>query len=547
MSVSRTSVHGENVQLKKTDFPATVIKHCIELGIKQFCVCAGARNAELIFALEALNQKIVPFFDERAASFFALGLSKSTQAPVAVVCTSGTAVSECSSAVIEAYYQNLPLVIISADRPKSYRGTGAPQAIEQRNIFGIYTPLFLDLDSTGAAAVSSSQEPIAATTNEFEKIKTEWNKKSPVHLNVCLADPLSKQAQQTGTESIGPSTSAVQVLEDPLVILGPLESNCREIVEDYLLKFSIPILAESLSGLRNSEKLSPLFLKAGELLLKNEFPFKSVLRIGNVPTTRVWRDLEDRLSHIPIISIAETQWRGVSRTSNHFRGISKHLELIKVSTTSEIAFKNYQLLESDKKVFFHFQELLQVFPQSEVAMFAQIAKEIEDSFVYIGNSLPIRQWDQVNWFKNNCDCYGNRGANGIDGQISSFLGWSIGLPENSHAVGIFGDLTALYDLNSLSQIELIRTQRPDLTISIVVVNNSGGRIFDGLFGSKLLVNEHTLRFEKWAELFNIEYRNFCTKSDFKSSKIKIIEMVPDNSQSSLFWKKWNADFHYKNQ
>ena len=132
-------------------------------GVREFCVCAGSRNAPLLAVLGASDARLFSFVDERSAAFFALGRIKLHGAPVAVVTTSGTAVAELLPAAIEAYYSGLPLVLITADRPARFRGTGAPQTIEQVGIFGVYADV----------AIGS------------------WSRVRPLHLNVELEEMAS--------------------------------------------------------------------------------------------------------------------------------------------------------------------------------------------------------------------------------------------------------------------------------------------------------------------------------------------------------------------
>lgn len=127
-------------------------------GVVDFCVCSGSRNAPLIAAID----RAYSFVDERSAAFFALGRAKRDDRSVAVITTSGTAVAELLPATVEAFYSGVPLVLITADRPARYRGTGAPQAIEQESIFGVY----------------------ASRTAE------EWNRRMPLHINVEFDEPL---------------------------------------------------------------------------------------------------------------------------------------------------------------------------------------------------------------------------------------------------------------------------------------------------------------------------------------------------------------------
>jgi 2-succinyl-5-enolpyruvyl-6-hydroxy-3-cyclohexene-1-carboxylate synthase len=150
-----------------------IVSQLIEKGARCFVVCAGARNAPLVQAVLSHENSELEIFhhpEERSASFFALGLAMSNEKPAVVLTTSGTAVSECLSAIIEAHYSQIPLWIVSADRPKSFRGSGAPQAIEQVGIFSRY-----------------------AETQDFENIKPLQVSFGPCHFNICLAEPASQE------------------------------------------------------------------------------------------------------------------------------------------------------------------------------------------------------------------------------------------------------------------------------------------------------------------------------------------------------------------
>jgi 2-succinyl-5-enolpyruvyl-6-hydroxy-3-cyclohexene-1-carboxylate synthase len=128
-------------------------------GTRDFCVCAGSRNSPL---LAVLGADVFSFVDERSAAFFALGRIKLHASPVAVVTTSGTAAAELLSATIEAFYSGLPLILITADRPARFRGTGAPQSIEQVGLFGVYAETSL----------------------------SSWSASRPLHLNIEFDEPL---------------------------------------------------------------------------------------------------------------------------------------------------------------------------------------------------------------------------------------------------------------------------------------------------------------------------------------------------------------------
>ena len=135
-----------------------VIERVRGLGVVDFCVCGGSRNAPLIAALGTGYT----FVDERSAAFFALGRAKRDGRPVAVITTSGTAAAELLPAAVEAFYSGVPLILITADRPARFRGSGAPQSIEQVGLFGVYA------------------------TADIER----WNRRVPLHINVEFDEPL---------------------------------------------------------------------------------------------------------------------------------------------------------------------------------------------------------------------------------------------------------------------------------------------------------------------------------------------------------------------
>lgn len=131
-------------------------------GVEEVCVCAGSRNSPLLVVVGESGLRVYSFVDERSATFFAVGRAKLHGNPVAVITTSGTAVAEMLPGAIEAYYSGLPLVLLSADRPARYRGTGAPQSIEQVGIFGVYAETSLET----------------------------WTRTKPLHINMEFEEPL---------------------------------------------------------------------------------------------------------------------------------------------------------------------------------------------------------------------------------------------------------------------------------------------------------------------------------------------------------------------
>jgi len=509
------------------DLSQKVFDFLKQADVQTVVVCAGARNAPLVMALNQTSFKVIQFFEERSAAFFALGLIKSSGQPVAVFTTSGTAVAELLPAAVEATYQALPLILVTADRPKNYRGSGAPQTIEQVKIFSDYVESVYDLD---------------VKEKEFS---FSWSFKKPIQLNVCFDEPLIDKASGLATQNVVLTKKSQAVTDlsmtvnprQAFVILGELSQDEAALVKSFLLRTKIPFYAESLSQLSGDPDLATYSLSSSEILVKKAFQqklFDSVLRIGGIPTLRFWRDLEAEFSQIPVINFSDRPFSGLSRTS----------QLFSLSSLSEIHFENEdragwvdfksKIHELQKKKL----ALLEKYPLSEPSCVQSFSNQVGEAPLYLGNSLPIRHWDafSVNQSKS---LYGNRGANGIDGQISTYLGWSEAF-KNSFC--FVGDLTALYDLAALG----LTPQLADHQRHVVVLNNFGGQIFQRVLKNKMFINEHQIQFQNWAQMWGWNYLLVKSPADFHkisqaSTNQFVIEIQPNPEQTRMFWDEWDLE------
>jgi len=494
-------------------------------GVAEFCVCAGSRNSPLLAILGSSASRLLgssepenprtrgpeelrlfSFIDERSAAFFALGRVKLHGNPVAIVTTSGTAVAELLPATIEAYYSGIPLVLISADRPARFRGTAAPQCIEQVGLFGPYAETSLDT----------------------------WTRKRPLHLNIefdePLLDPLIRPsgtfspqagrraldehvprvpllAPQAGRRALDESVPRVplaprsgervaegRVRGKPLVIIGGLAARHRDFVLDRVR--DAPFYAEPLSGLREHSTIT-----AGERMIARG-DFDSVIRIGNVPTLRFWRDLETMV--LPVLHYSDLPFTGLTRGELHpIEALPRIVSDASYPGDAELRAQIEKILDDE--------------PQSELSMIRALSRELAPhTRVYLGNSLPIREWDLAAERKP-FEYEANRGANGIDGQLSTFFGWCA---PDAINVAILGDLTALYDLNAPWIVPQL-----DARFEIVIINNRGGRIFERVATAdrRLVINDHDLHFDKWGEMFGI----------------KVTELRPDIDASRRVWARYD--------
>jgi 2-succinyl-5-enolpyruvyl-6-hydroxy-3-cyclohexene-1-carboxylate synthase len=508
-----------------------VLKKLAQAGVEDIIVCAGARNSPFVFILEKIkNVQVWNFFDERSAGFYALGLSQKKRKPVAVITTSGTAVAELLPAAVEATYTQTPLIFVTADRPRAYRGTGAPQSIDQVGIFSSYVETCFD---------------IARADEAFDF--AGWTQRAPLQINVSFAEPLIdaeipildfKNEERSYFPIKDLFASRKIVLDQALIIAGSLNEHEIEILLPHLLRLGAPIYAEAQSNLRNRSELKSLLLNGGEKSVEALFKqglCKSILRIGGVPTLRFWRDLEDKYHHIPVSSVSSTDYTGLSRSVHHVVGC-QNISFVSSQWTSDPRKQIFSIDEQKKS---SLRELLDKYPKAEASLFYSLVRKIGQQNIYVGNSLPIRELDLISGLVAPEECAykvsANRGANGIDGQISSFLGLSEEKIENWALVG---DLTALYDLSSLWVSPLLK----DKTLRIVIINNRGGQIFKNIFKKEIFVNSHDIQFSHWAKMWNWNYQEWKKipeKTQF-SEKHLMIELLPDVEQTDLFWRDYQS-------
>lgn len=509
--------------MNNLEWARSLISDLNQFGIIEFCICPGARNAPLVVALEELSLNYYTFFDERSAAFFALGRAKSTQNPVAVVTTSGSAVGELLPAVMEAYYSGVSLVLMTADRPRRYRGSGAPQTADQVGLYSSYVSQCVDLpDGKGIS---------------LRQVLGQWNSVGSLHLNICFDEPLLEgevivevESQLKSVDQNKPSFPCL-----PLLIVGKLSPEEKPLVLECIKKLKFPVYCEALSGLREERSIDWIRVRWMEKIL-DRFPFDGVIRLGGVPTHRIWRDLDSQYRHLTVLSWSTLPFSGLGRPSQHHTGdLSQFIKFLLKNYFIYVDSRQFdQLFKED---FVWYQKLQQLFieePCSEPGLIFQLSKKIRrKSRIFLGNSLPIREWDlAASEEPMDFIMEASRGLNGIDGQLSTFLGYTDPTVENW---AIVGDLTALYDL----QAPWVGTQLKGL-IRIVIINNNGGQIFSRLFSQKLFLNTHSLCFKNWAKLWGWGYQRWkkIPKKLEKNNFYEVIEINPDPMATKRFWKKY---------
>lgn len=432
--------------------------------------------------------------DERSAAFFALGWAKAAQAPVALVCTSGTAGAHYLPAVIEAHETGVPLFLLTADRPPELQGIGAPQTTRQDRFFGNHLKGFLAVDGAddpGAEDVLEGLVPLLAAAGE--------GKPGPIQLNIGFREPLWEPGpigalvpEQFETRTAA-SAEPVDLpdAERGVLVVGPVQearADSKAAVEALARlaeRRGWPILADVASGLRQSAEGAEARVLAYDLFLRSEAARAAlkpdlVLHVGRLPTSKslfTWiQELEDKGVTVLHLS-TDGQPHSLGRNP---RVVDATWQQLRASCSGGPKgprdpgswLAGWRRAERET--------LAELAAQTEAAAcwegaVARVAARVPaGSRLVAASGMPIRDLDTfVGELPRGTTCLVNRGVNGIDGLIATAAGVAAQDPDRRTRL-ILGDLAFLHDLGSLA----LAAERPNL--EIVVVNNGGGGIFEFL-------------------------------------------------------------------
>lgn len=458
--------------------------------MKTVFFCTGARNQELLGIFS--DSKVLFEYDERMASFKALGLSKISGSAAIVCTTSGTAVAECVPAMLEAFYSNTPFILVTGDRPKKMHGSGAPQTIHHEGLTTTCRRTYLEM-----------------SLEEFRAFKYE-NLEYPVHINVLVDDSLPHEMKTIFHTDFASFKGFADAIKRPLILVSHEEASMKPFIEKLQGQL---FFAETMSGGR---ELSTLSNEKEILKLFKENKFDSVIRIGHTPLSKVWRLLE--MQHLPTYSFDS---RGLS-------GLS-YGEVLKMSSQELLDKKIFwEILEKFKTTqekSHDVSDFLKKYPSSEMALMKKLQDLLpKDSLIYLGNSLIVRFFELVQ--EKSFNIMGSRGVNGIDGQIATAVGIAMG--SQNTLTCILGDITTFYDLSSLREMPS--------NMRLVIMNNGGGRIFDMLKLDKRIVMEHEHSFESIVTGFGLSY-----SQDLKDlNSVQVLELRPHHDETMSFLKEWNS-------
>jgi 2-succinyl-5-enolpyruvyl-6-hydroxy-3-cyclohexene-1-carboxylate synthase len=561
----------------------TFVNELALCGLRAVCIAPGSRSTPLTLAFDAHPAiEVYGHLDERSAGFFALGLAMATERPVALVCTSGTAAANFYPAIIEAHYSQVPLLVLTADRPPELRESGANQTIDQVKMYTNHVLWSVDValpDADAPAVVLRYLQTLAARAYAT----TDGLVKGAVHLNFPFRAPLEpsrgewetgrlgdweitntvgarqprKETGQVETTSLAaassnspnppndeqrphtrilngrmtPSATQVKELaevigqyERGLIVCGPEDRPFGEFataVGELSRQAGYPILADPLSGVRFGSHVTNVPISGAYnfyLAQRATLPAtpQIILRFGAVPTSKSLNSYLDNLAEPPL----QIHVRANGRWADDTHRVATFLQADPAVTCYSLCeLLNGQAAQRQSAWTTQVVSLetacWQALEQQQNGTFFDGTAVVDilawlppNTRLFAGNSLPVRHVDQFGRPTTKAiHPYGNRGASGIDGNVSTALGIAAADPD-APLVAIIGDITLYHDLNGLLALK----QLGGRNVTIILLNNNGGGIFHRLpiaafeppFTRRFLT-PHDLDFAPAAEMYSLHY------------------------------------------
>jgi 2-succinyl-5-enolpyruvyl-6-hydroxy-3-cyclohexene-1-carboxylate synthase len=526
-------------------------------NVSRIVISSGSRHFPLIHSLENDDFfKLYSVVDERSAAFFALGLIQKTNEPVGISCTSGSAITNYGSAVSEAFYQHLPLLLITADRIPELLGQLEDQMIEQKEMF----KGFIKYNGNLPVIENSTDEWYANRIINEALIELNHHGKGPVQINYPIKEHSKDKFQTTHlpkVRKITLHTSEIdknswehfsQKLIDKkiLIVWGqsvPLSESLKNELNKFCERFNCVILTDKISNLHHPYAIENAFITLKALSLKEKeelFPDIVISIGGNIVFNNEIK------SYLKTKQGAFENWQVGSgnKVIDPFRRLTEMFEMNESTFFSNITNINQQEKRASIDFFEKWEEVSEAIEEpnpaySQLYAIGKLLKNLPDnSVLHLANSITIRMGHMFN-FNHTVACYCNRGVNGIDGCMSTAVGYASESKELNFL--IIGDLAFFYDMNALWNKHLQKNLR------ILLVNNEGGAVihipFDEETGKTLpsyASAGHKTSAKGWVESLGIKYMAAHNQEETD----KGIELLIDKNEDGpilleVFTKKEN--------
>jgi 2-succinyl-5-enolpyruvyl-6-hydroxy-3-cyclohexene-1-carboxylate synthase len=519
----------------------TITQLCFAKGIQHIVISPGSRNAPLTIGFTEdnffNNYSIV---DERCAAFFALGMAQQLDKPVALVCSSGSALLNYYPAISEAFYSDIPLVILSADRPTELINIGDGQTIIQENVFENHI-LESAICMEGDEYNSFNEVIINSALN------TAINKKGPVHINVPFSEPLYDTIDELSIavnnepaiyqdlnieKDLTPFVEKWNQSKKKLILVGVLNPNTLE--NEYLDVLakdeSVIVLTESTSNLHHENLFSSIDQLIAPFSEKDfiEFQPEILLTFGGMVVSKKIKALLRNYSpkehwHIDSKKAFDTYFC----LEHHFK-VTPNLffkKFLPEIVPLKSDYSNIWLAVNTNRKNKHLEYINNI-PFSDFKVFSSVVKYLPNNTqLQLSNSTTIR-YAQLFEFDKSVDIFCNRGTSGIDGCTSTAIGAAV--VSKKETIFITGDLSFLYDSNALWNNYI------PSNFKIIVINNGGGGIFRILPGDKNTDNfntffetKHHLNARHLCEMYHLDYYDAHNEDDLE----KELELFFNSSEN----------------
>jgi len=522
------------------------VDELVRCGLREACTSPGSRSTPLVLSL-ARDPRIraTSHVDERSGGFFALGLAKASGVPPALACTSGTAAANYAPAVIEAHEARVPLLVLTADRPPELRDLGAGQTIDQVKLYGSAAKWFLEVDDAPATRERLRWLRQLACRAFWTALD---GRPGPVHLNFSLREPLVLEEPLPDDDSgragsrpwvtrpriaTEPPPTLIETLRDEIasrpraVIVAGRAERDRELpasVAGFADWAAIPLLADPLSGARRG----PAAIAHYDALLRDPgFAAANVpdlvLRIGDLPTSKPLRGWLHGLDDALQISFdPENAWQDPAGAVATILATDPRTTLdaiaAKMKRRGDTAWLEHWHT-ADRRAAAAIAQALTPAGLNEPRVAAELGSLLPpEATVVVASSMPVR--DVETFFPARPQpprVLANRGANGIDGTVSTAFGCAAA--ESGPVILLIGDIALIHDIGGL-----LAAGRLGLKLTIVLLHNDGGGIFDFLPVSREgeefvqhVTTPHGLDFAHAATLFGLGYEVADTPDDFRTA------------------------------
>ncbi len=522
------------------------VDELVRCGVRHACTSPGSRSTPLVLSL-ARDERLraTSHVDERCAAFFALGVAKTTGVPAALACTSGTAAANYAPAVIEAHEARIPLLVLTADRPPELRDLGAGQTIDQVKLYGSAVKWFLEVDDHPATPERLRWLRQLACRAFWTTVE---GRPGPVHLNFSLREPLvhgeplpedesgraggrpwvtrPKAPGQPPPTLIESLRDEIQARPRALIVAGRSERDGQlpASVAGFADWAAMPLLADPLSGARRGQAAIAHY----DALLRNpewaaEHAPDLVIRIGDLPTSKPLRRWLHGLGDALQISLdPENAWQDPAGAVATVIATDPRLTLDAVAARFKLRPDRAWIdgwHRADRQASAAIARALEPAGLSEPRVAAELGSTLPpQATVVVASSMPVR--DVETFFparEHPPRVLANRGANGIDGTVSTAFGCAAA--ADGPVVLLIGDVALIHDLGGL-----LAAGRLGLDLTIVLLHNDGGGIFDFLPVSgegdeyvQHVATPHGLDFAHAAALFGCGYDVATTVDDFRAA------------------------------